>query len=103
LRFSFFLAELEADTLLECRMGKLRDRRRWAAQSAAYAASRAAAAAAEREMSRLMNPRLDVERAQAEGMVRQLRAVGRAGDAAELERQMRDDDTDSEPEMLEVF
>lgn len=103
LRFSFFLAELEADTLLECRTGKLRDRRRWAAQSAAYAASRKAAAAAEREMSRLMNPRLEVERAQAEDMVSQLRAAGRAGDAAELERQLRDDDTDSEPEMLEVF
>jgi hypothetical protein len=40
---------------------------------------------------------------QAEGMVAQLRAAGRAGDAAELERQMNDSDTDSEPEMLEVF
>jgi len=58
----------------------------------------------DKELSRMLNPRLDLEKAEAEEMVATLREIGRHGDANELQKTLdSEDDTDSEPEMMDVF
>mmetsp|Transcript_15616 Transcript_15616/g.30029 ORF Transcript_15616/g.30029 Transcript_15616/m.30029 type:complete len:425 (+) Transcript_15616:1-1275(+) len=104
LRHKFFLEDLVADRVLECRLGTTRDREKWAAVSAVYEANVAAQKRLEEQISRMLNPKIDVEKAEAQDMVEKLRSMGRVGDANELQRTLDSDaDSDSEPEMCDVY